>query len=166
MQLPLSHNIRFMRFFGSAKQTYAYRFVGNFYLRQPFAVFFANAKKTAFIAWLWFSVILSVFYAGNFPKIIKSIVRSNTINMVNLFCRPISFLVQPRQSVRQMKSVVQSDNHIPVFGYAPCFSPDAAFSPGLRPRKKPGVSVVIEQFMQSFWGHAVNINSAVCGGQA
>lgn len=166
MQLPLSHNICFMRRFRRIEQTYADRFVVDFYFCQPFAVFFANAKKAAFVAWLWFTIILRVFHIRNFPKIIKSIVGSIPVDMVDLLCRPYSFLMQPCQSVRQIKSVVQSDNHISVFGYAPCFSPDAAFPPRLSPRKHACACVVVKQFAQSFWGHAVNINSALCGGQA
>ncbi len=166
MQLPLSHNICFMSRFRRIEQTYADRFVVYLYFSQPFAVFFTNAEKATFVAWFWLTVILRVFCVRNFSEVIKSIVGSISVDMVDLLCRPYSFLIKPRQSVGQIKSVVQSDNHISVFGYAPCFSPGTAFSPGLSPREKPGVSVVIEQFVQSFWGHAVNINSALCGGQA
>ncbi len=165
MQLPFSQDIRFMRFFGSAKQTYTGRFVIDFYFCQPFAVFFANTKKTAFVAWLWLTVILRVFCVRNFSEIIKSIVGSIPVDMVDLLCRPYSFFIQPCQSVGQIKSVVQSDNHISVFGYASCLSPNAAFSTRDRPRKKPCFGVVVKQFAQSFWGHAVNINSVLCEGQ-
>lgn len=166
MQSTFSRNIFLMRLFRCIEQPYADRFVIDFYFSQPFAVFFSYAKKTAFVAWSWFTRVLSVFYVGNRTQIIDSIIRSVSINMVYLLCGPLTISIEPRQSMRQIQRVVQSKDNVTILGGTTRFcaytTPTARFSP----RKQAGVGGVVKKFFKPFWCHAVNINSAMCGGQA
>ena len=165
MKFTLSQNISLMRFFGSVKQPYANRFVINFYFRQPFAVFFSDTQKTAFIAWSWFARILRVLHIGNFAQIDPTVVRSVAVYVIYLFCGPISCLVEPRQSVRKIQNIVQTYNNVSVLGDAPGLVSNASPSARFSPSKDAFVRAIMHKFFKAFWRHDVNINAVLCGGQ-
>ena len=165
MQLTFGRYIRLMRFLGSVKQPYANRFVIDFYFRQPFAVFFSDAQKTAFIAWSWSARILRVLHIGNFAQIYPTVIQSVAVYVIYLFCRPISCLVKPRQSVRKIQNIVQTYDNISVFGDAPGFVSKAAPSARFSPSKDALVRAIMHKFFKAFWRHSVNINAVLYGGQ-
>jgi hypothetical protein len=165
MKPAFDQYISLMRFFGSRKQTYANRLVVDFYLGQPFTVLFSYAKKTASVFDFWPSDILRVFQIRNFTQIRQSVVGAVSINMVNLIYWPSIVRVKPYQSMSKIKHIIKSDTYVSMLHLAPDNATYAAPAPNFSPRKKASFSAIIQKFMQSFWGHKVNINSAVCGGQ-
>jgi len=164
MKFAFSQNICLMRFFRSAKQTYADRFVINFYFSQPLAVFFADSAKTAFV--LAFMFVLRILGVRNFTKVDKRIVSAVSVNMVNLIDWPFTINVKPRQTMCVMQNIVEPNTDVAMLHTAANNIAYSASSPRFSPRKYAGARIIVEQFMQSFWRHVVNINSALCGGQA
>jgi hypothetical protein len=73
--------------------------------------------------------------------------------------------IKPYQSMSKIKHIIKSDTYVSMLHLAPDNATYAAPAPNFSPRKKASFSAIIQKFMQSFWGHKVNINSAVCGGQ-
>jgi hypothetical protein len=164
MQFAFGGDIGLMRFFWCIKQTYANRSVIDFYFRQPFAVFFANATKAAFV---WFSsLILRVLGVCNLAQITPSIVGAVSVYVVYLVRRPFSGLVEPCQTVCEIQRVIQPNDHVAIFGYAAHFLADAATPARKRPCKKPAVRVIARYFFEAIRRHVVNINPVLCGGQA
>lgn len=166
MQFTFGRYIRLMRFFRRIKQTYAYRFVIDFYLSQPFTVFFSDSEKTALVTWPWLPRVLGVFHVGDLAQVNPSIVGSVAVYVIHLFLRPVSGLIKPRQSVRKIQDVVQTYNNVAVFSHASGLASEAASSAGLSPSKNTRVRAVAHKFFEAFWSHAVNINPVMCGGQA
>ena len=172
MKLSFSSDIGFMRRFRSFKQTYADRHVVYFYLGQPFVVFFANAGKSAFVGAR--SLILRVFGICNRTKISYAVVRAVAVYMINLLCGPLSVNIQPRQTMRCVQRVVQSDSDVAMPHSTPSHRTFSAPAPRDGPRKSPGFWVVIKKRAQSICRQihigllntTVNINPAVCKGQA
>ena len=165
MKPAFGQDISLMRFFGSRKQTYANRLVINFYLGQPFTVFFSYAKKTASVFAFWPTNILRVLQVRNFTKIRQFVIGSVSINMIELIYRPFTMNVKPHKSMSVKQFVIKSNSNIPAFHPASGKTANTAPAPNFCPSKKAGFSAVFQKFMQSFWGHSVNINSAMCGGQ-
>jgi len=166
MKPAFGQDISLMRFFGSRKQTYANRLVINFYLGQPFTVFFSYAKKTASVFAFWPTNILRVLQVRNFTKIRQSVIGSVSINMIELIYRPFTVNVKPHKSMSKVKHIVQPNTYITVLHSTSDNASQPAPAPNFCPCKKASFNVVIQKFVQSFWGHSVNINSAMRGGQA
>ena len=165
MKPAFGQDISIMRFFGSGEQTYANRSVINFYLCQPFTVFFSYAKKTAFVFSFWPANILRVFQVRDFAQIRQFVIGAISVNMVNLIYRPFIVRVKPYQSVGKIKHIIKSNTYVAMLHSAPDNTAQTAPTPHFSPRKKAGFAVIIQKFMQSFGRHSVNINSAMCGGQ-
>ena len=165
MKPAFGQDISLMRFFGSRKQTYANRLVINFYLGQPFTVFFSYAKKTASVFAFWPSNILRVFQVRNFTKIRQFVISAVSINMIELIYRPSTVNVKPHKSMSVKQFVIKSNSNIPTFHAASGNTANTAPAPYHSPCKKAGFRGIFQKAMQSFWGHSVNINSAMCGGQ-
>ena len=165
MIFGFSRKIRLMGFFWRVKKTQPDGLVIDFYFRQPTFIFGANAGEPAFID-AAFLPILRIFHISRFAQIAKSVVCAVAVNMVYLLQWPLACLMQPRQPVRQMKSVIQSNGLIPISHSTPCFGPRRTTTPPSVPRKHPGFGVIVDQFTKplgcKFVFHSsVNINKAM-----
>ena len=165
MKPAFGQDISLMRFFGGSKQTYADRFVIDFYLGQPFTVFFSNAKKAAAIFRFWPSNILRVFQIRNFAQVSQFIISAFAVNVIYLIYRPFIVNIKPYQTMCVKQFIIKSNTNVSAFHLAPDNTTQTASTPHFSPRKKAGFGVILQKFMQSFGRHSVNINSAMCGGQ-
>jgi hypothetical protein len=163
MQFAFGSNIGLMRFFWRIEQTYAYRFVIDLYFRQPFAVFFPYAQKSAFSATA--SPVLRVFHVRDFAQIMQRIMSAVSIQMVYLIQRPFTVNMQPDQPMREIQRIIKTDTNVSSLHLAPHYS--AATTPAScnRPSEQTRCWVVIKEFAQSVRGHANNINFVLCGSQ-
>jgi hypothetical protein len=166
MKLTFSQDIRLMRLLRSIKQTYADRFVIDFYFGQPFAVLFSYPKKTAFVVWSWIPRVLGVFHVSDFTQICQFVIGTVSIYMVNLICRPITMYIKPHQTMRKIKGVIKTYTNITVLHAASNGIAQAAASTRFSPSKNARVRAIVHEFFEAFWGHVVNINPVMCGGQA
>ena len=172
MSFTLSQNIGFVRCFRSVKQTKTNGFVVDLYFCQPLAVFAAHAWKSAFVAARRF--VPRIFHVANCAQITPPVVRAVTVNVVNLFGRPLSDHVQPRQPVRQMQRIINADDNVTVTHFAPSFVAQTAPAARLSPSKLACFGAIMHQRFKSFCRQihtnllntTVNINLAVCKGQA
>jgi len=165
MKPSFGQDISLMRFFGSSKQTYANKFVVDSYFGQPFAVFFSYAKKTASILNFCPPNILRIFQVRNFAQIGQFIIGAVAVNVIYLIRRPSIINVEPHQTMGKIKNIIKPNTNVTMFHLTPDNVTQTALASHFSPCKKAGFRVVIQKFVQSFWRHGVNINSAVCGGQ-
>ena len=112
VQVVFCFQIRLMRFFWRSKQPQANRLVIDFDFCQPLVVFLTNTWKTTFVV-LAFAV-LRILRISGFTQIVNLVVTSVAVNVVQLMRGPFAVNVQPRQSMRGVQYVVQSDGYVPM----------------------------------------------------
>ena len=172
MSFTRSQKIGFVRCFGSVKQPKPNRLVVDLYFRKPLVVFAAYARKPAFVAWCGF--IPSVLHVANRPQVLPPVIRAAAVNVVDLFWRPTSGHIQPRQPVGQMQRVVDADDNITVAHSASGFISQTAPPPRFCPSKFTGFRVIAHKFFKPFWRQihllvpllgTININRVAVKGQ-
>ncbi len=141
--------IGFTGLFGSGKQAQSNRSVIDFYFRKPFMVFGPDARIPAFVI-ATFLTVMRVFNVGGFAQIAKPIVRSISVDMVDLLRRPFIRHIQPRQPMREIQRVVQPNSPIPVFHSTTRFPAGRATSALYFPSKFAGVGIVIDKMAKAF----------------
>ena len=141
--------IGFTGLFRRGKQTQSDRSVINFYFGKPFLVFGSDARITAFVV-AAFLAIMRVFNISGLTQIAKSIIRSISIDVVDLMRRPFIRHVQPRQPMREIQYVVQPNNIVPVFHTTARFPAGRATSAFCFPSKFAGVGIVIDKIAEAF----------------
>ena len=147
VQLLLGFKVRIVCDFGRRKQAQSNRFVVNFDLRKPLAVFFADARKAAFVVYTF--TVLRVLSVCGFSQVTKSVVGADSVDMVNLANRPFAVDVQPSQSMRGVQRVIQPDTGVPVLHSASGFIAGATSAPRHVPGKNAGVAVILDQILQA-----------------
>lgn len=172
MPLTLSQKIGFVRCFGSVKQPKPNRFVVDLYFRKPLVVFAAYARKPTFVGAR--GSVPSIFHVADRLQIFPSVVRAFAVNVVNLFWRPVSCHIQPRQPVGQMQRVVDADDNVAVAHSASGFIPQTTTPPRFRPCKDARFRMVAHKFFKPFWRQihllvpllgTININRVAVKGQ-
>lgn len=163
-----------IRFFRRVKQTQSYGFVAYFYLGQPLTVFAANTLKPALVACV--TTVVRILDVCRLSQIAKSVVVALPVDMIYLVLRPISGYVQPRKPMCQIQRIIYADSPVTVLHSAPSYLSWRTAAARLLPSKLSCIGVVAYQFAQSLCGKAhkmplskhdiVNVNRAVCGGQA
>lgn len=123
-------------------------FVVDFNFSYPFRTGFSNACKTAFVSRV-FRAVLSVFSIGGFAKVAQPVVRAIPVYMIQLVRRPLTVNVQPRQPMRRVQSVVQSEYLISVLKQAACFVAQPAFFTGDRPSKNASFWIIADELKKS-----------------
>jgi hypothetical protein len=147
MKAALSFNIRRMGFFGRVKQTKINGLVGHLDFGSPLAVFFANARKAAFV--LASFLVVCVLSVRHFPQIVERVVRPVSVYVVNLFRWPPAVNVQPCQPMRQIQPVIYANEDVAVARYAASTVAFSAFSPADCPRKHTRIRVVFRKFAEA-----------------
>lgn len=141
--------IGFTSLFGRGKQAQPNRSVIDFYFRKPFMVFSPDARIPAFVI-AAFLTVMRVFNVSGFAQIAKPIVRSVSVNVINLMRRPFIRHIQPRQPMREVQHVVQPNNTIPVFHLTARFSSGRTTAAFCFPSKFAGVGIVIDKMAKAF----------------
>ena len=132
--------------FGCVKQAQSNGLVLHFNFRQPFAIFAPHTGEPASVVATL--LILSVLCVSNFAKICYAIVRPIAVNMVKLFRRPTSLLVQPSQAMSVVQNVVKPHHNVAIARYAAGWVAWAA-SPTLKaPSKLTSARIVMNQHFQ------------------
>jgi len=144
MKAALAFNIRGVGFFGRFKQPESNLFVIYGNTGKPLAVFFANARKAAFV--LASFLVVCVLSVRHFPQIVQRVVRPVSVYMVNLFRWPSAVNVQPCQPMRQIQPVIYANEDVAVARYAASTVAFPAFSPADCPRKHARIRVVVREF--------------------
>ena len=147
VQLLLGFKVHIVRGFGRREQTQSNRFVVNFDLSKPFVVFFADARKAAFVVYTF--TVLRVLSVCSFSQVTKSVVGANSVDMVKLASRPFAVDVQPSQSMRGVQRVIQPDTGVPVLHAASGFIARTTPAPRHVPGKNAGVAVILDQILQA-----------------
>ena len=147
VQLLLGFKVHIVRGFGRREQTQSNRFVVNFDLSKPFAVFFADARKAAFVVYTF--TVLRVLSVCSFSQVTKSVVGANSVDMIKLASRPFAVDVQPSQSMRGVQCVIQPDTGVPVLHAAPGFIARTTSAPRHVPGKNACVAVILDQILQA-----------------
>ena len=147
MKAALSFNIRRVGFFGCVKQAKINGLVGHLNFGSPFAVFFANTRRAAFV--LASLLVSGVLRVRHFPQIVQRVVRSVSVYMVDLFRRPPAVNVQPCQPMRQIQPVIYANEDVAVARYAASTVAFPAFSPADCPRKHARIRVVVREFAEA-----------------
>ena len=147
MKAALAFNICGVGFFGRVKQPESNLFVVHSNTRQPFVVFFANARKAAFV-WARF-LVERILGVRHFPQIVQRVVRPVSVYVVDLFRRPPAVNVQPYQPMRQIQPVVYANDDVAVARYAASTVAFPAFSPADCPRKHARIRVIVREFAEA-----------------
>ena len=149
----LSRQVRLIRLFRCIKQAQPNSFVVKFDLCYPFAILLANAHVATFTACLM--AVLRVLGNSRFAKITQTVVRSVSVNVIYLICRPDTMYVQPRQAMRQVQNVVQSNGAVAVLHVGPSQRALPTLAARYAPRKQSRVWVVVDQLskavLRKFW---------------
>ena len=112
MKRPFHIKVRFMGGFRGIKTGFADKFTVYHYLRAPFSLVGANPKQSNFISFGSFSNVLKVTKSRYLTKIAKTIVLFISVYVVDVLRRPVSGVVGPRQSVRELLSIVNGDSPV------------------------------------------------------
>ena len=155
MEPTFSRQIRFVRFFGGFKIPEPMRFAFICYARAPLTLKKYDAHKTRFIAPIWLSDILRVARFIYNPKVNKSVVVFDAINVVNKAFRPFAGHVQPRQPMRFVNDPFVANSAIPnAFFAAPRYiALPHTFGRAYFPRKKPRVRAISQNFAEFISRH-------------
>jgi hypothetical protein len=106
--LTLKLQVFLMRLFGRIKTAFADALAISHDLHPPFSLVRANTQQPNFVSHGGFSHVLQIAKPTNFSKVVKLIVLSVAVNVVNVVNRPLTSHVQPRQTMRQSFLVVNS----------------------------------------------------------
>ena len=153
MNFSLHHQISLVRFFGRVKPRFAYALAVDHYLHTPFSLVGANTQKTYLVSFRSLPHILQIFSARHLAKIAKSVVQSVAVNMIYVLRRPFTGYVKPRQSMRQLFAVVDSNSPIAGDLLRPRHAPYKVRTPRMGfPNKNACCSVVTKRRAQMFDG--------------
>ena len=153
MKFPLGLQIRLMRLFRRIKTRFAYVFAIYHYLHNPFSLVRADTKESGLVGFCSLAYVLKVFCARHFAQIFNAVVCFYAIFMVYVLCRPDTGYVKPRQSMRQLFSVVNSYRPVPSRLCGPSYGPNKVFSVMMPyPRKSACVRIVPQRFTEMFYG--------------
>ena len=144
MILPASILVSAAGLFRCVKQTQTNGIVVDFNFRQPTLVFGAHTRVPAFVV-AAFVAVMRIFGVGRFAQITKAIIRSISVNMVDLMRWPSARHVEPRQPMREIKHIIKTDYGIAVFHSTTRFSSRRTSPPLGAPSKQPCFRVVIDK---------------------
>jgi len=155
--------ISLMGFFRRVKKAQPNGFVVDFNFRQPAFIFSPHACVAALVI-AAAPAIMRVFKVGGFTQICKTVIRAVTVYVVDLVRRPVTRHVKPRQSMREMQRVIQTNNIVTVFHPTTGFAAGRTFSPFCIPSKDAGFGVIIYKMAKTFYRNlclhdTVNINN-------
>ena len=168
MKLPLQIQIRFMRCFRGVKPRFAGNNAVSHYLRAPFTLMGADTKKTDLVLFCGFPHILQIAKPRYLTQIAKPIVQLVSVYVVDMFQRPFSGHIRPRQSVRELFAVVDGYRPIARRMFGPRTFTDKIRSLFMqKPCKGSCDGVIVERRPQMFngaWWIDCHDNSLTIGG--
>lgn len=108
-------------------------------------------KKTSFISSAQLMLVLAIFGSRCFSEIVKSVIRSVAVYVVNVTTWNVSIDIQKREAVRPVGLIINPDCDVPaamkMAGRLPNFNPKRI---NLFPRKKSCLRTVVQQLAESF----------------
>jgi hypothetical protein len=134
-----------MRLLGRIKTAFANALAISHDLHPPFSLVRANTQQPNFVSHGGFSHVLQIAKPTNFSKVVKSIVLSVAVNVINVVSRPLTSHVQPRQPMRQPFLIVDSYSPIAcIHGAAGAFADKIWAACVAFPHKLSSVGVVLK----------------------
>lgn len=147
--------IGIMSFINGIETSKINKFIVYRNLCSPFIFLFSDAKNAAFIMFSWFMDILHIYCLRNISKVIPSIIKSISINMINNVFRKISCHIQPCKPVFSISCVFYS--------YFSSLKFNATISSNISnfntsgklnfPNEYPGFRIVIQNFFKLVLGN-------------
>ena len=150
MQRPFCRQICSLRFCQRFKRAQVYFGVAVRNSCCKTAVIFPCAQRACgFIAALRFALVFNILLLGYITQVVKSVVRSVAVYMVNLACGPCAGHVQPSKSMTFIHFAVNRRDQIPFVRKAAGHA--ALFNAGLfKPTNKQSRKrVVVKHFFES-----------------
>ena len=168
MKLPLQFQIRFMRCFWGVKPRFAGNNAVSHYLRAPFTLMGADTKQADNILFCGSPHILQITKPRYLTQIAKPIVHLVSVYVVDMFQRPFSRHIRPRQTVRELLAVVNSYRPIARRMFGPRTRADKIRSLFMgKPCKEACGGIVTKRRSQMFngaWWIDCHDNSLTIGG--
>lgn len=168
MKPPLQFQIRFMRCLWGVKSRFAGDNSVSHYLRAPFALMGADAKQADNILFCGFPNILQITKPRYLAQIAKPIVQLISVYVVDMFQRPFTCHIRPRQTVRELLAVVNSYRPIARRMFGPRTRADKIGSLFMRKPCKDACSDVVtkrrSQMFNGAWWIDCHDNSLTIGG--
>jgi hypothetical protein len=153
MQSPLGLDVGRVREFGCGEMSYVRIFPGNPNPSSPFAMIQANTEQpTAFVGNHCYSHVLHIRAYIAVSQIAESVIRRIAVYVVNVFGRPRSVNVQPRQPMSFVRLACNNDVAISKFSKAASNSPNlvtCTTANSSKARKSACIWVVVKQFAQA-----------------
>ena len=116
--LSLKSQIFLVSFFGRVKSAYSNLFTVDHNLNSPFTLVGTDSEKPRFVCFSWLAHILKITKSCHFAKVLKSVVLSIAVNVVNVVSRKATGHVQPRQTVSKGFLVVYGNSPVPHIRWA------------------------------------------------
>jgi hypothetical protein len=110
---PLQLQIRFMRRFGVIKPRFAVSNSVGHKLHSPFTLIGADTKQSNFVSFGSFSHVLKITEPSHLAQIAKTIIQLISVYVVYMLRRPFTCNVSPRQTVRELFSVMDGNRPVP-----------------------------------------------------
>ena len=109
-----------------------------------------------------FPLVLGVDAAAYISQVGDGIIRPIAVYVVNVIFGPCARHVQPCQPVKPIRALVDAGYEVAVFPETPNWCADVDAHGRLdAPRKRPGLRVVVNQFVKSLYGKIVVSHDAV-----
>lgn len=150
VQAAFRDYVRGVGFFWRSIRSQLMFFAINTNLSHPFLLVRTDTKQTIPVVGLGCAPVLGIFPISCYSKVIDSIVRSISVNVIDMATRPFSVEMQPSKPMRKVSLPIDASHDIT------CWSDtrdDATNAPALAnsnfPNKKPGIRVVVKNFAQA-----------------
>jgi hypothetical protein len=164
MKPSLGFNVGGVRFFWGGKSTKIDHLAADSdsCLPQTLRAAPSDAKDAAFVMAARVADVLHVFGVSENAEIYQPVVGTNSVDVVNLMCRPCAVNVQPSKSVSLVAVSSHADLQVPVTSGAQdcsCFMA-STISRGGAARENSSIGVVADQFSQSLCGKIISSHDA------
>jgi hypothetical protein len=127
----------------------------------PTSTAWTDPKKTSLVCNLSSFLILGINCGRYVSKVCKRIIRSASINMVNLIFRPLSCLVKPSKPVGGKMFTPEKEADIPIVVHMPRDVTYTHTSSLDKVSKYASLGVVVKQFAQTLCGKIVSSHDVV-----
>jgi hypothetical protein len=160
MKHALSHKIGLMRLFWGVVVAYASRLAIYRNAGSPAALIRNDTNKTRLVSFVWAPNILRISIRKHYPKVDKTIVVFNPIQMVYHSGGPFASHVQPDQTMRFVNAAAQAYKNVAFIIRRAChIAYMYGFSHAFCPSKQPGNGIVVQYAANVICGKIGNVHA-------
>ena len=123
----------------------------------------SNTKVAARVSWLRAALILHIHGCRNIAQVVESIVRSITVDVVNVSGRPAAAHEKPRKTVRSVQAPIDADANVSMRVFGPSNIADLRPKPlsGYQARENARFWIVMKKLAQTLRGKIVPSHDAL-----